>query len=208
MEYISDFGYKQAEDDTKGRSQLGESDTPVEEEHLLVIDLLYSWVKSKSARPEFRRGYASLDTLREASELPAWRVWEIIDDLQELGLVSCIWDPRPLRVYSETSEDLRFLRCTQAGLTNKGLSYPPLLEYRRLRQHRRRKKLAAATDHIPQRQAPPRRPRYPRHKPGIMRHHPREFNVHRPREQAVRRLAYLAGALLLATVGLIVLILT
>lgn len=164
-----------------------------------MMHLLY--VKGSKDTTASRGNYASLDSLREVSGLPAWRVWELVDDLQELGLVSCIWDSRSLRSPAPASAaggasgDLRFLRCTQAGLTEAGRSYPPLLEYHRLRTQRRWETSGLATGRTRQRQAQPRR-RYLESKTAQWKHRPAQaYHVYRPQAQAARRLVYLACAL-------------
>lgn len=216
---LSDHERRNSRDQAVEHSDPGEGDEPVKEEHLLMMQLLYSPKAGKNgnAGPGHRESGASLDTLREASGLPAWQVWELVDDLQEWDLVNCIWDSRPLRAQSstqvsgETSGDLRFLHCTQAELTDKGLSYPPLLEYHRQRRHRLWEKPAPAADLTHQRQAPPRRPRYSKHRPKIMQQPSRAYHIYKPREQAARRLAYLSVVLcvmILAAIALMVLALT
>lgn len=222
-EYIPDYGYGE----TKGES--GEDKRPlpepvegeerVGEEHLLIMHLLYARATGKGGGyiPGVREGYASLDTLREVSGLLARRVWEVVEELQELDLVDCVWDSRSLKSLSstrgsgETSGELRFLRGTQASLTNKGLSYPPLLEYRRLRLNRRWENPSPQKEHVDHRQSMPRPQRQPMRKLHIMQQPSQGYHLYRPREQAARRLAYLACALcvvLLATVVLVALALT
>lgn len=192
-ESISDQGYRRPERGAGWSAETGRG-AAVDGDHLLLMHLLY-------VRGSDRDGYASLDSLREVSGLPAWRVWELVDDLQDLGLVSCIWDSRVLRAPSpastsrETSGDLRFLRCTQAGLTEAGRSYPPLLEYHRLRTQRRWETAGLATGRTRQRQARPRR-QYLASKTARWKHRPsRGYHVYRPQAQAARRLAYLACGL-------------
>lgn len=200
-EYISDHGYRRP--GRAGRSaETNRGGAPVDGDHLLIMHLLYVRTPNRGgSEAESRNGYASLDSLREISRLPAWRVWELIEDLQELDLVDCIWDSRAARAPApagtgsgETSGDLRFLRCTQAGLTAEGRSYPPLLEYHRLREQRRREAMSPATGRTRQRQTQPRR-RYPVGRPQWTRQPSRGYQVYRPRVQAARRLAYLVCAL-------------
>lgn len=178
------------------------------------MHLLYVRTPAKGGSgAESREGYASLDSLREISGLPAWRVWELIDDLQELDLVSCIWDSRALRspsstgVSGETSGDLRFLRCTQAGLTDEGRSHPPLLEYHRLREQRRWEAAGLTTGRTRQRRAQPRR-RYPGSSPPWTHRTSRGYHLYRPQVQAARRLAYLACVLVLLILLVLVIVLT
>lgn len=169
-----------------------------------MMHLLY--VRGSGARgaANSRSGYTSLDSLREVSGLPAWRVWELVDALQELGLVSCIWDsrarsspsvPSPGSSAGGASGDLRFLRCTQAGLTEAGRSYPPLQEYHRLRAQRRWETSGLATGRSRQSPAYIRR-QYLASKTAQWRHRPSQpYQIYRPQAQAARRLAYLAAVL-------------
>ena len=183
-----------------------------------MMHLLYvrTTEKNGAAGTVFREGYASLDSLREVSGLPAWRVWELIEDLQELDLVSCIWDSRALRAPSstraarETAGDLRFLRGTQAALTGEGRSYPPLLEYHRLREQRHweRPGLATGRTRQLQTQTRPRERRQTGRRLEQARQPSRGYHVYRPREQAARRLAYLACAFVLLILVAVVTVLT
>lgn len=200
-EYISDHEHRRP---AGGAGWSPRQDRDVEGDHLLMMHLLY--VKGSGGRgaPGYRNGYASLDSLREVSGLPAWRVWELVDDLQELGLASCIWDSRASRAPAAPSSasapgsasgDLRFLRCTQIGLTEAGHSYPPLREYHRLRTQRRWETSGLAPGRTRQRQTHPRR-RYLASKTLQWKHRPsRAYHVYRPQAQAARRLGYLAVAL-------------
>lgn len=198
-EYISDHGY-QRPGRGAGWSAKPDRSASVAGDHLLIMHLLHVRGSGKAGGEGSRKGHASLDSLRELSGLPAWRVWELVDDLQELGLVSCIWDSRTLRTPSPASlsggasGDLRFLRCTQAGLTETGHSYPPLLEYQRLRTQRRWESSGLAPGRTRQRQAQPRR-RYLASKAAQWKRQPsRAYHLYRPQAQAARRLAYLACA--------------
>lgn len=214
-EYVSDQDH-QGPRGGESQREAGH-DSGVDGDHLLLMHLLYAGTEDKGGGADYREGFASLDSLREASGLPAWRVWEIIDDLQELDLVTCIWvsgglrSPSSAGVSGETSSDLRFLRGTRAGLTPEGRSYPPLLEYRRQKQHRRREKPDSKIGQARHQQALPSRPRHPGRRPERIPQTSRGYQIYRPREQAARRLTYLACTLclvLLTTTILLVLALT
>jgi hypothetical protein len=199
-EYAADHDYQPAEprqtEPQPAEPQPAEtdsSDSAVREDHLLLMHLLYTG-RAEKRGAGYQEGYASLDSLREVSGLPAWRVWELIEELQERDLVSCIWVSRGLRSPSaedsrETSADLRFLRGTQAGLTSEGLSYPSLADYRGVRQQRRWERPDPKTGQARPRQASP--PRAPSRKLERIPQASGGYHLYRPREQAARRLLYL-----------------
>lgn len=190
----------------------------VSQDHLLLMHLLYVRRPEKNADSAargavIREGYASLESLREVSGLPAWRVWELTEELQELGLVSCVWNSRALRSQSsaespvETSGDSRFLRGTQVALTDRGHSYPPLLEYHSQRQQKSwekprpvRERSERSQERSQERSSGIHQSRQPRQSAGrwpARRLEPlnqpsRAYHIYRPREQAARRLKYLA----------------
>lgn len=215
-EYASGHGYQRSASATNQRATPGRG-AEVGGDHLLIMHLLY--VRTTYAGPgsASRQGYASLDSLRGVSGLPAWRLWELIEDLQELDLVSCVWDsraskaPASRQLSGESSDDLRFLRSTLAGLTAEGRSYPPLLEYHRMRDRGRWDTAGPAPGRTRRRQSLPRRPRYPGGKLRWTHRPARGYHLYRPQAQAVRRLAYLACllfAILLATTVYVALALT
>lgn len=213
-EYVSDYDHQSPDSDEENRHEPGYG-ARVDNDHLMIMHLLYAGTEDKGGDSDYREGFASLDSLREVSGLPAWKVWEIIEDLQELDLVTCIWVSRGLKspssagVSGETSADLRFMRGTRAGLTHDGRAYPPLLEYDRLRHTRRREKPDLGAAQPRNRQALPTRPRYANRKPERIPQASRGYRIYRPREQAARRLAYLVCALcLVILVSSIVIILT
>jgi hypothetical protein len=215
-EYAADHGNHYRPAEAEG------PDEAVREDHLLLMHLLYTRRAEKRDETSHHEGYASLDSLREVSRMPAWRVWEVVEELQERNLVSCIWVSRGLRSPSadasrETSSDLRFLRGTQSGLTSEGLSYPPLMEYHQTRQQRhweRPEPNPGPRQSRPRRQQAPSPPRTPGHtgrKPGSLSQAPGGYHIYRPREQAARRLLYLVCLLcvvILAATALSVLALT
>lgn len=173
------------------------------QDHLLILHLLYTRIAERGVDSRFREGYASLDSLREISRMPAWLVWELTEELQDLGLVNCVWNSRGLdslssRGLEEPSSELRFLRGTQVGLTEEGRSYPPLLEYHQQRQQRRWEKPRASTSRDSGRSQPrpgnPSPGRRPARRLEPLNQPSRAYHVYCPREQAARRLVYLACA--------------
>lgn len=136
------FDHEQSPQGGNGESPEPAGNASLSRDHLQMMSLIYTRTAERG-RPGTREGYASLDSLREASGLSARRVWEVVDHLQELDLVSCIWDSRALKDSSSSAQDSqknsgdqRFLRGTQARLTDEGRSYPPLLEFRSQREHK------------------------------------------------------------------------
>jgi hypothetical protein len=196
-EYVSDHDHQSPGSDEENRHEPGYG-ARVDDDHLMLMHLLYAGTGDGDS--DYREGFASLDSLREVSGLPAWKVWEIIEDLQELDLVTCIWvsgglkSPSSAGVSGETSADLRFMRGTRAGLTHDGRAYPPLLEYDRLRHRGRREKPDLSASQPRNRQSLPTRPRYASRRPEISQAS-RGYQIYRPRERAARRLAYLVCAL-------------
>lgn len=159
-----------------------------------------------------KEGHASLESLRESSGMPAWLVWELTEELQELGFVSCVWDSRALRSPSsensqtETSGEQRFLLGTQARLTDKGRSYPPLQEYSQQRQQRHWEKPKPTPSKS--RQPRPSRPSHSR-QPAARKLEPmnqpsRAYHVYRPRERAARRLVYLSVIFSVAVLAVVI----
>jgi hypothetical protein len=199
-EYVSDHDHQSPGNDEGDLHEPGYG-ARVDEDHLMLMHLLYAGTEDGGGDSDYREGFASLDSLREVSGLPAWKVWEIIEDLQELDLVTCIWvsgglkSPSSADVSGETSDDLRFMRGTRAGLTQDGRAYPPLLEYDRLRHRRRREKPDLGAARPRNRQSLPTRPRYASRKPERIPQASRGYHIYRPRERAARRLAYLVCAL-------------
>lgn len=197
-EYVSDHDHQSPGSDEEDRHEPGYG-ARVDGDHLMLMHLLYAGTDDRGGDSDYREGFASLDSLREVSGLPAWKVWEIIEDLQELDLVTCIWvsgglkSPSSAGVSGETSADLRFMRGTRAGLTHDGRAYPPLLEYDKHHKPRNSTNLGAAQNRS--RQSLPTRPRYASRKPERIPQSSRGYQIYRPRERAARRLAYLVCAL-------------
>lgn len=187
-EYVSEHRDRRAGGYTSHAPERGRhGDAPVDGDHLLMMHLLYvrTTQKGGQAGARVRNGYTSLDSLRQVSGLPAWRVWELIDGLQELDLVSCIWDSRvPRTPAPEQNADGRFLHCTQVGLTAEGRSYPPLHDYHRLQDPSRREPGEG--------QRRPETGREPEREPRQERRPPQGYRVYRPQVRAARRLAVLA----------------